>query len=88
MNLRYSKKFAVALKKLSASDKAAALHALEWFEENPFAPQLRNHALTDSMAGKRALVVEHDLRIIFTERGNHRDVTLLDIGSHARVYRR
>jgi len=39
------------------------------------------------MNGKRAIVVDHDLRIIFTERGNYQDVTLLDVGSDAEVYR-
>lgn len=87
MNLRYSKKFAVALRRLSPQDKRLALHTIEAFQENPFDPSLRNHALTGSMTGKRAIAVDHDLRIIFTERGDYRDVTLLDVGPHAQVYR-
>lgn len=87
MNLRYSKRFAAALRRLPAHDKHMVLHTVELFRENPFDPSLRNHALTGLMTGKRSISVDHDLRIIFTERGDYQDVTLLDIGTHAQVYR-
>jgi addiction module RelE/StbE family toxin len=87
MNLRYSQKFSASLRRLQAPEKIAVIHAVELFQENPFDPSLRNHALTGKMSGKRALVVDHNLRIIFTERGNYQDVTLLDVGGHAEVYR-
>ncbi len=87
MNLRYSQNFSASLRKLEAADKTAVIHAVELFQENPFDPSLRNHALTGKMSGKRAIVVEHDLRIIFTERSNYRDVTLLNVGGHAEVFR-
>ena len=87
MNLRYSQKFVSSLRKLAAADKTTVIHAVELFQENPLHPSLRNHALTGKMSGKRAIVVDHDLRIIFTERGNYQDVTLLDVGGHAEVYR-
>jgi len=87
MNLRYSEKFASSFRKLAAADKTAVILAVELFQENPFHPSLRNHALTGKMSGKRAMVVDHDLRIIFTERGTYQDVTLLDVGGHAVVYR-
>jgi addiction module RelE/StbE family toxin len=87
MNLRYSKKFAVSFRKLAVVDKSTVVHALELFQEHPFDASLRNHALRGKMSGKRAIVIDHDLRIVFTERGDYQDVTLLDVGSHADVYR-
>jgi addiction module RelE/StbE family toxin len=88
MRLRYSEKFASSLRKLTAADKKMVIHAIELFQEQPFHPSLRNHALTGKMSGKRAIVIDYDTRIIFTERGSYQDVTLLDVGSHAEVYRR
>jgi len=87
MNLRYSQKFVSSLRKLAAADKTTVILAVELFQENHIHPSLRNHALKGKMSGKRAIVVDHDLRIIFTERGNYQDVTLLDVGGHAEVYR-
>jgi len=88
MRLRYSQKFAFSLRKLAAADKRMVIQAIELFQEQPFHPSLRNHALTGRLSGKRAIVVDYDTRIIFTERGNYQDVTLLDVGGHAEVYRR
>jgi addiction module RelE/StbE family toxin len=87
MNLRYSKKFAASFRKLPVADKTAVIHVIELFQQYPSDQSIRNHALTGKMTGKRALVVDHDLRIIFTERNNYEDVTLLDVGGHADVYR-
>jgi len=39
------------------------------------------------MARQRSLSVDHDLRIIFTVKGNYDEVLFLDIGKHADVYR-
>jgi len=85
MNLRYSKKFVASFRKLSTDDKRTVIHALELFQDDPFHPSLRNHAIRDKMSGKRSIAVNNDLRIVFTEHGQ--DVTLLAIGTHAEVYR-
>jgi len=87
MNLRYSRKFAASLRKLSIEDKVTTVHAVELFQENPFHNSLRNHALVGKMSGRRAIVADHDIRVIFTERGGYKDVTLLDVGTHSDVYR-
>jgi addiction module RelE/StbE family toxin len=87
MNLRYSKKFGASFRKLPSADKTAVIHVIELFQQHPFDPSLCNHALTGNMSGKRAIAVDHDLRIVFTERNNYQDVTLLDVGGHADVYR-
>jgi mRNA-degrading endonuclease YafQ of YafQ-DinJ toxin-antitoxin module len=68
--------------------KIAVLHAFELFRENSFDPSLSNYGVVGGMAGKRAFSADHDLRIVFVERGNRHDVTLLYVGGHAEVYRR
>jgi addiction module RelE/StbE family toxin len=88
MNLRYSSQFSISLRKLSRQDKQAALLALELFIENPDEASLHNHPLSGAMAGKRAFAVADDLRVVFVEQGNYHRVTLLDIGTHASIYRR
>ena len=57
--------------------------AVELFRGTPFIAS--KYALIGKT--KMAIVVDHDLRIIFTERGNYQDVTLLDVSGHAEVYR-
>jgi len=88
MNLRYSKRFIESFRKLSPEDKKAVLLVIELFQENPFAPSLRNHGLVGKMTGKGSLAVDLDLRIVFAEKGDYEDVTLLDVGGHVDVYRR
>jgi mRNA-degrading endonuclease YafQ of YafQ-DinJ toxin-antitoxin module len=87
MNLKYARQFVAAARRLSLDDKRAVKLALEWFLENPTAPGLANHALRGSLAGKRSISADGDLRIVFTERGGYVDVTLLDVGRHLEVYR-
>jgi mRNA-degrading endonuclease YafQ of YafQ-DinJ toxin-antitoxin module len=88
MNLRYSRQFSTSLRKPGPQDKRATRLALEVFAENPNEPSLHNHPLTAVMTGKRSFAVTDDLRVVFVERGNYQEVTLLDIGTHAAVYRR
>jgi mRNA-degrading endonuclease YafQ of YafQ-DinJ toxin-antitoxin module len=64
------------------------IRAIELFQENPRDASLHNHDLVGVMAGRRAFAAAHDLRIVFSERGNYQDVTLLHVGGHSEVYRR
>jgi mRNA-degrading endonuclease YafQ of YafQ-DinJ toxin-antitoxin module len=86
--LRYAPGFVASFRELSPAGKIAVVHAIESFRENPFDASLNNHALMGIMAGKRVFSADHDLRIVFVERGNYQDVTLLHVGGHAIVYRR
>ncbi len=88
MNLRFAPRFVSSFKKLSSADKIAVIHAIELFQENPHDASLRNHGLVGIMAGRRAFAAARDLRIVFSERGNYDDVTLLHVGGHSEVYRR
>lgn len=88
MNLKYSTKFLASFRNLVKDQKRAALAAIALFQEYPYHPALHNHALTGRMIGKRAFAADSDLRIVFSDRSDYRDVTLLDIGKHEDVYRR
>jgi mRNA-degrading endonuclease YafQ of YafQ-DinJ toxin-antitoxin module len=88
MNLRYAPRFVSSFKRLSAADKIAVIHAIELFQESPHDESLHNHDLVGMMAGRRAFAAAPDLRIVFSERGNYEDVTLLHVGGHSEVYRR
>jgi mRNA-degrading endonuclease YafQ of YafQ-DinJ toxin-antitoxin module len=88
MNLRYSTRFVASLRGLPPDHKTAVIHALELCRDDPFDPSLGNHALAGRITGKRAFAAADDLRIVFTERGNYQDVTLLDVGGHSGVCRR
>ena len=77
-----------AFRRLPSADKSAVVHAIELFQENPHDESLHNHGLEGAMAGRRAFAATHDLRIVFSERGNYADVTLLHVGGHSAVYRR
>ena len=88
MDLRYAPRFVASFRELSLTDKMAVLHAIGLFREDPFDASLNNHALVGGLAGKRAFAADQDLRIVFMERGNYQDVTLLHVGGHATVYRR
>ena len=87
MRLRYTQRFIDALRALRPQEKQAVAHTLEWFIEDPTAAGLRNHALQGRLSGKRSITVDGDLRIVFTERDGYAEVTLLDVGGHAGVYR-
>jgi mRNA-degrading endonuclease YafQ of YafQ-DinJ toxin-antitoxin module len=74
--------------KAGPGDKTAVIHTLDLFVENPFDPSLGNHALAGSLMGKRAFAVAGDLCVVFAERGNYQDGTLLDVGGRSSDYRR
>jgi len=87
MRLRYSQRFLASLRALGPDQRRTVLHTLEWFVEDPNAPGLFNHPLQGTLTAKRAISADTDLRIIFAERGGYAEVTLLDVGTHAAVYR-
>jgi addiction module RelE/StbE family toxin len=46
---------------------------------------IHDHALTDSLAGKRAFSIGGDLRVIYIELSSA--IIFVDIGSHSQVYK-
>lgn len=45
---------------------------------------LDDHALTGTMAGKRAFSITGDVRVIYLETATY--ITLIDVGTHNQVY--
>ncbi len=61
--------------------------AITKFKRNPFDKTLRTHSLAGTLYGKKAFWAAFDLRIIFEEYDNYIVVFVLDVGSHARIYK-
>jgi addiction module RelE/StbE family toxin len=87
MHVRYSGNFEKRFRRLPHADKKAALEVIAHFLEHPEESLSVSHVLHGSMARQRSLSVDHDLRIIFTVKGDYDEVLFLDIGTHADVYR-
>ncbi len=87
MNVRRSKQFMASFRRLSYADKMAVNEVIETFQDNPHDPSLANHALRGSMTGKRSLSVDHNLRIVFTVKGDYDQAVFLNVGTHDEVYR-
>lgn len=66
------------------SKLAAVLRDLE---QNPFQPHLKFHHLSGKLKGVQAVRITHSYRITLTLLITEREIILLDIGSHAEVYR-
>jgi mRNA-degrading endonuclease YafQ of YafQ-DinJ toxin-antitoxin module len=58
---------------------------LKRFQNNPEDTRLDNHSLTKSMAGKWAISVTDDIRIVYKWTGKT-TVRILAIGGHEEVY--
>ena len=86
MDIRFKKGFTKSYKKLSQQEQGKVDAALEVFREDPFEPILRNHELKGNLKGKRAISAGFDLRIIYSEEGDHAVVYLLKTGTHNQVY--
>jgi mRNA-degrading endonuclease YafQ of YafQ-DinJ toxin-antitoxin module len=82
VNLKYSRQLVASLSRLTAGKREAVAHTVDWFAENPLADGLANHPLFGRMAVRRAIAVDGDLRIVFRERGEYAEATLLDVGRH------
>ena len=86
MIVREHRKFRKQYKKLSSKIQKKVQEKIGLFIENPLDIQLKNHALSGDMQGKRAISVTGDIRIIFEEFEDYTLVIMLDVGSHAQVY--
>ena len=86
MNIVYKKIFTKQYLKLLKHQQMAVDAAILSFNENPNAPQLRNHALFGKKKGMRSIDAAFDLRIIFIEHGEYTVVFLLEVGTHNQLY--
>lgn len=86
MNIRFKKGFTKSYKKLGQQEQTKVDGALAVFQKDPFQSILYNHELKGKLAGNRAISAGHDLRIIYSEEGDHAIVYLLKTGTHNQVY--
>jgi len=56
-------------------------------ENDPFQPHLRLHHLSGKLKGLQAVSLTHSFRITLTIIITEKEIILLDIGSHDKVYR-
>lgn len=87
MLVRRHKRFQKHYRKLPQKIQSKAKAAVGKLQQNPHDLNLRNHALTGEMYGRRAISVTGNIRIVFREEDNYQHVTLLDVGIHNQVYR-
>ena len=65
---------------------AQVIRRIELFQDRPNSAQLKDHALSGELKGKRAFSVGGDMRIIYEVLAADTCV-FLDIGTHAQVYK-
>jgi len=86
MQIQYHKQFEKRFSKLQLQIKKKVIHTIQEFAKDPFNVKLRNHSLSGNLAGKRAISVMGDMRIIFEEHNNYILVIMLDVDTHNQVY--
>ncbi|MBP9762503.1 type II toxin-antitoxin system mRNA interferase toxin, RelE/StbE family [Patescibacteria group bacterium] len=86
MKIVYHRSFIKRYEKLPPHLQGKVKATILILAENPFAPTLKNHALSGTMDTKRAVSVTGDLRIIYTTTDKHITAFLLDVGTHNQVY--
>jgi len=67
--------------------KSRFAKVLNDLQSDPFQPHLGLHPLGDKLAGCQAVNLAHGYRITVTLLINDREIILLDIGGHDKVYR-
>ena len=86
MQVFVRKSFRKSYVKLSERERKLVDDRLSLFREDPFHPDLKNHALKGALKGQRAISAGFDLRILYRQEGEHTVVYLLKTGTHNQVY--
>ncbi len=86
MKIHFHKLFLKRYQKLDAKHQLRVKQTIQIFTSNPHLQELNNHSLRGKLIGKRAIKVNGDIRIIFVENDNYKQVVFLDVGTHAQVY--
>ena len=87
MRIDFHRAFIKNLERLSPTLQEKVSVTLGVLGKNPHDPLLHNHALKGRMIGKRSLSVTGSIRIIFIEYDDYVAALLLNVGTHAQVYR-
>ena len=83
MHLRFSGSFNRQFGRLSRDQQERVLATIDFFRHDPHHPDLRNHDLHERYAGFFSVAADHDLRIMFREKDNYAEVTMLQVGDHS-----
>lgn len=67
--------------------RARFAQVVDDLRQDPFAPHLGYHHLSDQFEGTQAVRLTYNYRIVLTVVVTEKEITLLDIGSHDEVYR-
>ncbi|MEW6237001.1 MAG: type II toxin-antitoxin system mRNA interferase toxin, RelE/StbE family [Candidatus Omnitrophota bacterium] len=86
MKIAYHKNFNKAFLKLPAKQQDTIKKPIAVFLNNPYDPQLKNHALHGDQKNKRVIAAGGDLRIVFEEQNNYKVVMFYRVGTHSQVY--
>jgi len=86
MKIIYHRNFTKTFLKLTIKQQNRIIEAITDFQNNPFDPILKNHALHGDQKNRRAFSVGGDLRIVYEEENNYTVVTFYRVGTHNQVY--
>ncbi len=81
----FTKGFIKQYKKLKPIQKQRFNQRLVLFKQNPYAKELRNHALRGRYVGYRSIDVQGNLRALYYVAGD-RIVVFAIIGTHSQLY--
>ncbi len=87
MDILYHKNFTKAFLKLPPKTREKIKKTIIILQYDPGDTRLNNHALHGEDQGKRSISAGGDLRIVFEEEDNYKNVTLLRVGTHNQVYK-
>lgn len=88
IRLEWSGRFEKSLKKWISKHPASReliRQKLQQFSADPYAPELKNHELSGTLKGLRAISVGYDCRIVFSFLDEN-TALLVAIGTHDEVY--
>lgn len=86
MRILFHKDFRKGLEKLTANQKTRVGETIAIFENDPYEPILKNHALKGPLLGYRAISAGGDLRLIFKENDDYLYVVFIKVGTRNQVY--
>lgn len=87
MKIKFKKRFAKQIDKLSVKIQNAFYARMSIFQDNQFSPILNNHQLTGKYKGFRSINITGDWRAIFKEFADDDLIIFYLIGTHGELYK-
>lgn len=79
MRLLFTSTYNTMYRDLSRVQQSMVDDTMELFVENPLSDVLMNHSLGGTMTGLSAISVDADLRIVFREKNDYTEITLMRV---------